>query len=48
MRKSLTYKILAAVMTLSAVNVFVAHNMLAYYITSDNTTISTGPINENI
>ena len=48
MRKSLTYKILAAVMALSAVNVFIPHNMLAYVITSDNTTISTGPINENI
>ena len=49
MRKSSTYKILAAVMALSAVNVFVPHNMLAYYyITSDNTTISTGPINESI
>ena len=48
MRKSLTYKILAAVMALSAVNVFVPHNMLAYNITSDNTTISTGTINENI
>ena len=49
MRKSLTYKILAAVMALSAVNVFVPHNMLAYDITSDNTTISTEePINDNI
>ena len=48
MRKSLTYKILAAVLALSAVNVFVPHNMLAYDITSDNTTISTAPINENI
>ncbi len=49
MRKSLTYKILAAVMALSAVNVFVPHNMLAYDITSDNTTISPEePINENI
>ncbi|MDM8112021.1 hypothetical protein QUV50_09520 [Phascolarctobacterium faecium] len=49
MRKSLTYKILAAVMALSAVNVFVPHNMLAYYITSDNTTISPEePIYENI
>ena len=48
MRKSLTYKILAAVLALSAVNVFVPHNMLAYDITSDNTTISTGTINENI
>ena len=48
MRKSLTYKILAAVMALSAVNVFVPHNMLAYEIKSDNTTISTGTINENI
>ena len=48
MRKSLTYKILAAVMALSAVNVFVPHNMLAYDITSDNTTISTGPNNESI
>ena len=48
MRKSLTYKILAAVMALSTVNVFVPHNMLAYDITSDNTTISTEPINENI
>ena len=48
MRKSLTYKILAAVMALSAVNVFVPHNMLAYNITSDNTTISTGTIYENI
>ena len=48
MRKSSTYKILAAVMALSTVNVFVPHNMLAYDITSDNTTISTEPINENI
>ena len=48
MRKSSTYKILAAVMALSAVNVFVPHNMLAYDITSDNTTISTGPNNESI
>ena len=48
MRKSLTYKILAAVMALSAVNVFVPHNMLAYDIKSDNTTISTETINENI
>ena len=48
MRKSSTYKILAAVMALSAVNVFVPHNMLAYNITSDNTTISTGTISENI
>lgn len=48
MRKSSTYKILAAVMALSTVNVFVPHNMLAYDITSDNTTISTGPITENI
>ena len=49
MRKSLTYKILAAVMALSAVNVFVPHNMLAYVITSDNTTISPEePINDNI
>ena len=48
MRKSLTYKVLAAVLALSAVNVFVPHNMLAYDITSDNTTISTGTINENI
>ena len=48
MRKSLTYKVLAAVMALSAVNVFMPHNMLAYGITSDNTTISTGTINENI
>ena len=49
MRKSLTYKILAAVMALSAVNVFVPHNMLAYNITSDNTTISTEEtINDNI
>ena len=49
MRKSLTYKILAAVLALSAVNVFVPHNMLAYDITSDNTTISPEePINENI
>ena len=48
MRKSLTYKILAAVMAVSAVNVFMPHNMLAYGITSDNTTISTGTINENI
>ena len=47
MRKSLTYKI-AAVLALSAVNVFVPHNMLAYDITSDNTTISTGPINEDV
>ena len=48
MRKSLTYKVLAAVMAVSAVNVFVPHNMLAYDIKSDNTTISTGPINEII
>ena len=49
MRKSLTYKILAAVMALSAVNVFVPHNMLAYDITSDNTTISPEEtINDNI
>ena len=48
MRKSLTYKILAAVMAVSAVNVFVPHNMLAYDIKSDNTTISTGAIHENI
>ena len=48
MRKSLTYKILAAVMALSAVNVFVPHNMLAYDIKSDNTTISTETINENV
>ena len=49
MRKSLTYKILAAVMALSAVNVFVPHNMLAYEIKSDNTTISPEePINDNI
>ena len=49
MRKSLTYKILAAVMALSAVNVFVPHNMLAYDIKSDNTTISPEEtINENI
>ena len=48
MRKSLTYKILAAVMALSAVNVFVPHNMLAYNITSDNTTISPGTIYDNI
>ena len=48
MRKSSTYKILAAVMALSTVNVFVPHNMLAYNITSDNTTISTGTIYENI
>ena len=48
MRKSLTYKILAALLALSAVNVFVPHNMLAYDITSDNTTISTGTINENV
>ena len=49
MRKSSTYKILAAVMALSAVNVFVPHNMLAYNITSDNTTISPEePIKENI
>lgn len=48
MRKSLTYKILAAVMALSAVNVFVPHNMLAYNITSDNTTISTETINDNV
>ena len=48
MRKSLTYKILAAVMALSAVNVFVPHNMLAYDITSDNTTISTGTLDDNI
>ena len=49
MRKSLTYKILAAVMALSAVNVFVPHNMLAYEIKSDNTTISPEEtINENI
>ncbi len=48
MRKSLTYKILAAVLALSAVNVFVPHNMLAYDITSDNTTISTETINENV
>ena len=49
MRKSLTYKVLAAVMAVSAVNVFVPHNMLAYDIKSDNTTISTeGTINDNI
>ena len=48
MRKSLSYKILAAVMALSAVNVFVPHNMLAYDITSDNTTISNETFNENI
>ena len=48
MRKSLTYKILAAVLALSAVNVFVPHNMLAYDITYDNTTISTETINENV
>ena len=48
MRKNLTYKILAAVMAVNAVNVFMPHNMLAYGITSDNTTISTGTINENI
>ena len=49
MRKSLTYKILAAVMALSAVNVFVPHNMLAYDIKSDNTTISPEEtIKENI
>ena len=48
MRKSLTYKVLAAVMAVSAVNVFVPHNMLAYDITSDNTTISPGTIYENI
>ena len=48
MRKNLTYKILAAVMAVSTVNVFMPHNMLAYGITSDNTTISTGTINENI
>ena len=48
MRKSLTYKILAAVMALSAVNVFVPHNMLAYDIKSDNTTISNETINEHI
>ena len=49
MRKSLTYKVLAAVMALSAVNVFVPHNMLAYEIKSDNTTISPeGTINDNI
>ena len=49
MRKSLTYKVLAAVMALSAVNVFVPHNMLAYEIKSDNTTISPEEtINENI
>ena len=48
MRKSLTYKILAAVLALSAVNVFVPHNMLAYDITSDNTTISTGTLDDNI
>ena len=49
MRKSLTYKILAAVLALSAVNVFVPHNMLAYDITSDNTTISPEEtINDNI
>ena len=49
MRKSLTYKILAAVMALTAVNVFVPHNMLAYEIKSDNTTISPEEtINENI
>lgn len=48
MRKSLTYKVLAAVMAVSAVNVFVPHNMLAYDIKSDNTTISTETINENI
>ena len=49
MRKSLTYKILATVLALSAVNVFVPHNMLAYDITSDNTTISPEEtINDNI
>ena len=48
MRKSSTYKILAAVMALSAVNVFVPHNMLAYDIKSDNTTISNETINEHI
>ena len=49
MRKSLTYKVLAAVMALSAVNVFVPHNMLAYDIKSDNTTISPEEtINEHI
>ena len=48
MRKSLTYKILAAVMALSAVNVFVPHNMLAYDIKSDNTTISNETINKPI
>ena len=48
MRKSLTYKVLAAVLALSAVNVFVPHNMLAYDITSDNTTISTGILDDNI
>ena len=48
MRKSLTYKVLAAVMAVSAVNVFVPHNMLAYDITSDNTTISTETINDNV
>ena len=48
MRKSLTHKVLAAVMAVSAVNVFVPHNMLAYDITSDNTTISTETINDNV
>ena len=48
MRKSLSYKILAAVMALSAVNVFVPHNMLAYDIKSDNTTISPGTLYDNI
>mgnify|MGYP000171545367 CR=1 FL=1 len=49
MRKSLTYKVLAAVLALSAVNVFVPHNMLAYEIKSDNTTISPEEtIKENI
>ena len=48
MRKSLTYKVLAAVMAVSAVNIFVPHNMLAYDITSDNTTISTETINDNV
>ena len=49
MRKSLTYKVLAAVMAVSAVNVFVPHNMLAYDIKSDNTTISPEEtINDNI
>ena len=48
MRKNLQYKILAAVMALSAVNVFVPHNMLAYDIKSDNTTISNETINEHI